>query len=608
MSDDIGFNIFASIDGLKESMAQAAQSIKTFSSESKETIQSVGESFEKLNGIILKFSAVLAGGIIFKDVIEATEQWNEQLHELSAQLGIEVDAAANLNAALKLIGVSTESYTSAALKLDRQVRTNEESINELGVATRNASTGALLPQQQIMLNAINSLNQYEAGTNRNVAAQIIFGRGTGDLTNLLRLNSDILAQGAEDAEKFGLKTGEDAVDGTKQFQKSVAELDLALKGLEISLGDKIIPALTKVAEGFTTVVVPAINKTIDALTAFENKFGEAIALALAGNDKDLAAAVKDEANGVPYGKTPEKTEKPKADKQVPNDLLKGGNGADNAKQEDKLRELAIQKDKIMADGEVQIEDQKNKQLLASDQITNTQYLQRKLALQQQLDAIDLQAAQDKVDAIQNDEVAQEKASNDMIALKQKQAIQEMAIRDQITNEADKDNQKLAQSINTQFENMFTGIISGTKSIKQAFSDFAQSVIQDIAQIESKKLMESLLGGGTGSSGEGGGLGGMFSSLLGGSSGGGGGQGASFLSSLIPSFDVGTMSVPRTTLATVHKGEMIVPANQAGAARSGGMGTTVNMTVYAQDAGSFRQNQGQMMADMNMQLRKSQRNL
>lgn len=55
---------------------------------------------------------------------------------------------------------------------------------------------------------------------------------------------------------------------------------------------------------------------------------------------------------------------------------------------------------------------------------------------------------------------------------------------------------------------------------------------------------------------------------------------------VPSFDVGTLSVPRTGLAMVHQGEAILPADgTAQAYRSGGRSVTNNFAIYAVDGAS-----------------------
>lgn len=79
---------------------------------------------------------------------------------------------------------------------------------------------------------------------------------------------------------------------------------------------------------------------------------------------------------------------------------------------------------------------------------------------------------------------------------------------------------VAQKFNTVFEesfgNAFGEFISGTKSAKEAFRDFAGSVVQQIAKIAAQNLAQSLFGDGS----KGGGVGGLLAGLFGASSGGG----------------------------------------------------------------------------------------
>ena len=150
---------------------------------------------------------------------------------------------------------------------------------------------------------------------------------------------------------------------------------------------------------------------------------------------------------------------------------------------------------------------------------------------------------------------------------------------------------LGQKFNQIFEgaaaDAFSDFMNGTKSAKEAFQSFGDSVVKQInrmvAEALSKRLFNAMgMGGGAGG---GGGIGGIFGGLLGGGGGGGGLFGGLFggggsaslggsldpldmLGSLAGGFATGTDFVPRTGLAMVHRGERITPASQnAGAGRN-----------------------------------------
>jgi hypothetical protein len=146
-------------------------------------------------------------------------------------------------------------------------------------------------------------------------------------------------------------------------------------------------------------------------------------------------------------------------------------------------------------------------------------------------------------------------------------------------------QSALQPVVAVFDSQLQGLLSGTETWAQAMKKITADLVMDII----KKLEEiavanaalgltNLFGGGLGS-------------LLGlGGGGGGGGKGG------IPSFDVGSWSVPGDTLALVHQNEMVVPAQggTADAVRSmltggfGGNGSNVSIAINNPSVGTQAQ--------------------
>ena len=111
-------------------------------------------------------------------------------------------------------------------------------------------------------------------------------------------------------------------------------------------------------------------------------------------------------------------------------------------------------------------------------------------------------------------------------------------------------------------NAFGDFISGSKSAKEAFKDFANTVISEIARMAAKDLAKSLFGGGGAATG---GVGFNFGSLLSSFFGGGGGGGdalGDFIS--LKGFDSGGftgMGAANDPAGIVHKGEYVLTAEQ-----------------------------------------------
>jgi tape measure domain-containing protein len=125
--------------------------------------------------------------------------------------------------------------------------------------------------------------------------------------------------------------------------------------------------------------------------------------------------------------------------------------------------------------------------------------------------------------------------------------------------------------------------------------FKRTIDRMVANLLASKLTDILFGKNFGETGD---LGGFVGDIFGGF--------GSFFGDLLPSFDVGTPYVQRDMVAKIHKGERILTAQENRAFSSGGMGSTIYMTVNTPDANSFRKSQPQIMADMQRNLNRGRR--
>lgn len=139
--------------------------------------------------------------------------------------------------------------------------------------------------------------------------------------------------------------------------------------------------------------------------------------------------------------------------------------------------------------------------------------------------------------------------------------------DKLAEKAEEAND-IARELGLSFSSAFEDAVVGGKK----FGDVLRGLYDDLVRLTVRKAVTEPLAEG-------------FGGLL---------KGINF-GSLLPGFAVGTDYVPRDMVARVHKGEAIIPAAENRAGRGGGV--TVNMTVVAQDAGSFRKSMGQIQSDL-----------
>jgi hypothetical protein len=255
----------------QNAMAQAASAIKNSVGDMTGSLGALGEAFEAIKAPFLVLSAVLAGGAMFKEAINETVAYSGEVRKLTNIFGMTAENASKLAVELKLVGISTEEYTGMAMKLDRQLKNNESGINQMGVATRNAS-GALLSQQEIMKNAATILGEYKAGTDRNEAALYLFGKGAEEASKLLKMNNDTHERAVALATQLGLVLTDESQNSVKKYQMSMRETGLVFDAFMDKIGESVMPALTDLARIFMDLAVQVMPLVTIAAQAIQIGF------------------------------------------------------------------------------------------------------------------------------------------------------------------------------------------------------------------------------------------------------------------------------------------------------------------------------------------------
>lgn len=221
---------------------------------------------------------------------------------------------------------------------------------------------------------------------------------------------------------------------------------------------------------------------------------------------------------------------------------------------------------------------------------------------------------------------------------------EAALRDYVDNAGNhaKQASEVVGNALKGFEDGLVGIATGTKTAKEAFSDMATSIMNDLLRMSIRQSITGPLaamlglGGGNDAGGDGGGSGvGMLGNLLGNNSGSGwatdlfgsfglfhdggvvGGPTASAVTapyslfSAAPRYHAGGVVGlgPDEVPIIAKKGERVLTeAQQAASARPAERPVTVVMNITTPDAGSFRASQGQIAAEMARAVTRGRRNL
>lgn len=564
------------------------------------------------------------------EFVEHISELGEQALRTSAMLGIPVGKVQELGFAATMVGGSTEGMTIALERLEKNMADigNPASIAAKAFAALGISEDDIKnksPEQVLGLIADKFAGAAD-GAGKTAIAMDLMGRSGAQMIPLLDEGSAGLEKMGEMGKQTGSILTAMQAEGLEKTAQGITTLKASIEGAGISLFEVFKPAIDSVIQGltsliqvlrsatemirviidlveggmaiaFTKVIQVAQEMGIELTNAVGNikiafstlgqaiydvahlKFEEAKKIMVEGAQEIAQANLRATAQiaklstdyvdlknkivdatlaALTFGNAQEKSNKTQ--------LTAPSTGAAPADDEEK-EEIAIEKNDLST--QIQL----NKLALESRKDTDAQMVASgKMSKQQELEdlkdfagqelhinvaAIDAEASLYDKDSAQYHELMNKKLilnvqyNNEV----QKLTAQSMQLQEAQTKQVFG---AMTSIISKDFDTMLTGVLQGTQTWKQAmaktFDNLAISAIEAIAKIVAEWTVFEVLTEGQGSWGD-------FMALEG--KGGGG------LSSLLPSYDVGSWSIPQNQVAMVHAGEMIIPAAQAEQIRSGG---------------------------------------
>ena len=252
MADEnqVEISIGAKIDEATAAIAELKGAFENFSKDVQGHFSAMGSASSALLG---KVTSLVEGFLSFEGArrsVEMVKDLGVETEKLANRLGISQSEASNFIVAIDDIHGSVEQVMGVMQRQNRQMKSNEDGMNAMGIKTRDAS-GHFLSQQEILINTIEALKRYEVGTNRNQAAMVAFGGRVGDLTALMKYSNEVQKEADEKAAKLGLTLTQQTIVAVEQYRKSMNDVGDVIKGLQKVLGEALMPILTSLGEWFS---------------------------------------------------------------------------------------------------------------------------------------------------------------------------------------------------------------------------------------------------------------------------------------------------------------------------------------------------------------------
>lgn len=268
----------AGMDKAEAAAKKAAKEIENSFKSLESSMQTLTNAFKSVTSVIGTMTAVIAGGKAFKEVIDSSNAWTGEAKKLSVQLGITTERASVMMVAMRHLGIDSEMVSMASGKMSKQIATNGQAFEKLGVAVKD-SHGQYRPTLDIMGEVNNKLKEIKNPIEQNIAGTQVYGKSWNEVRGILKLTTDETKKAEQRAKELGLVVGEESVAQTKKYKESINDMKLVMTALEVQFGSTVMPAFVALGSWLGSVgpvVAKAMGMAMESLGNIAQIVGETV--------------------------------------------------------------------------------------------------------------------------------------------------------------------------------------------------------------------------------------------------------------------------------------------------------------------------------------------
>ena len=204
----------------------------------------------------------------------------DNLITLANQTGISTQTLQELEYASRFVDVSVDDMAKGLNKVTKAMGiANEGNLDYIELAgglqvAMKDSNGQLLDTEEMFYKTVDALGAMTNETEREIAAQELFGRSYQDIMPLIKAGSGELKDLAKEAHDLGIVMSDTDVNALGKFDDSMQQLQAVTGSLRNKVAIALIPALEDLVPVIRDDIVPAVVKFADSAADLIQKFLE----------------------------------------------------------------------------------------------------------------------------------------------------------------------------------------------------------------------------------------------------------------------------------------------------------------------------------------------
>lgn len=257
------FELKAILSANAESMIGALKSVEAPAKAARKYLTDIGKSAAGLAG---KFGLPvgLAGGLAagfglakVKDAIHAYSELGEAVHHGATRAGMSVEQFQRMKYVAEQNGVAVEQMEGALGKLNLALgraaggRGKEAAalFQRLGISMRDAS-GQMRSGMTVLPELADAFVRNENPAVRARMGMALFGKKWQEIVPLLEQGSQGIEEAQARMSKFKGVMGQEDIERSREFAKSLRDLEMVSKGFQMTIAKNLVPAIKPLLDSF----------------------------------------------------------------------------------------------------------------------------------------------------------------------------------------------------------------------------------------------------------------------------------------------------------------------------------------------------------------------
>jgi len=211
---------------------------------------------------------------IFTDAVPNAMAYAKQIADIAKVSGASAESTSRFVGTMEILGAHVDALEPAFRILAEEVLNNENKFTALGISVRDQN-GSLLDTVTVLDSVRTKFAAMENGAAKTALAADLFGKTAHQLMGYLSLTDEAAAAAADELERMGLILDSSAISQAKDAARSFNLLDLTFKGLQVQLGNMLLPAIIDVVNAIRNLVMEnkdgllvVLSEVMGAITGF----------------------------------------------------------------------------------------------------------------------------------------------------------------------------------------------------------------------------------------------------------------------------------------------------------------------------------------------------